>query len=158
MLILLLTGVGGSSFAAEADGVSLDGGSSTLTTPAKQGQEKTLSTTEVKSTTKSVFEAFKNGNMRTAVAGMLTLIIWVWRKYFSLFFIDKLTDFGIGILVAFISLLATIPEALAATPFNLGSFLISSFVSSSEAMFFWQVVLKNIPGFGIVTPKPKTGV
>ena len=142
-----------------AEGVSLDSGSdSSLKQDQGLNQGKTLSPTEVKTQVKSVFEAFKNGNMRAAIAGLLALLIWAWRKYFSTFIMNKLTDFQIGVLVALVGMLGTIPEALAATPFNWDAFLISAFVSSSEAMFFWQVVLKNIPGFGIVTPKPKTGV
>jgi len=68
---------------------------------------------------KGIWEAFKSGKHREGVALVIMLVIFFWRRFASGFVMGKIKDsWGIALVTAIISYLASIPMALTATGFS----------------------------------------
>lgn len=109
---------------------------------------------EAVKTATSVWSAFKGGRYREAVAGILVVLLFLWRRFASKLIIGKLSTWQVGFVAVLFGFLGTIPEALAMQPWNWKLFLWSGLATSGEAMLFWKVLgQKLLPKvFGAVAP------
>jgi len=93
---------------------------------------------------KGVWDAFKGGKYREAIAGVLVLVVFFWRRFGAKFIIGKLSTWQVGLLTVVVGLIATIPEALAATTFDWKTFVWSGLLTSAQAMLVWKTVGQKI--------------
>lgn len=108
---------------------------------------------DVLKTGKGIWDAFKGGRYREAVALIIVMLMWVWRRFLSGLIIGKLSKWWLGLVTALLSFLGTIPGALLDSPFSWSSFIWTGLITSAEAMFLWQMVIKKIPIFQIPETK-----
>jgi hypothetical protein len=101
----------------------------------------------------SVFSAFKGHKYREAIAGVITILMFVWRKFGSSFLVGKLSTNWLRVIVVMFGLLGTLPAALAATTFGWQDFIVNSLITSAEAIAFWHVVLEKLPFFNSIPSK-----
>jgi hypothetical protein len=92
----------------------------------------------------STFTAFKGGKYREAIAGLITLLLFVWRRFGSKLLIGKMGGWGVAWTAAAMGLLATIPEALATVPFSWWTFAWNALATSAEAIAFWELAGRAI--------------
>jgi len=95
---------------------------------------------EAVATGTSVWTAFKGGKYREAIAGVLVLLLFLWRRFASKVIIGKLSTWQVGFVAVLLGFLGTIPEALATEPWNWKVFLWSGLATSGEAMLFWKTL------------------
>jgi len=97
----------------------------------------------------AIVEAFKSEHVRVAIAGILVLLIWAWRRFASKLLIGKIPNKWLPLVTALVAFLAAIPTTLAATPWSWSTFLWQGLITGAEAMAFWSVlfkfVLPNVP-------------
>lgn len=96
---------------------------------------------------KSVFSGFKSGKYREAVAGIILLLVFVWRRFLGAFILNKLSGWWIGFVTVLLGFVGSIPEALMMDPFKWSTFIWSGLITSAEAMLMWQMVFKRLPWF-----------
>lgn len=120
---------------------AVDSGAASAVTP--------LVPTVVTPNVTNVFSDFKNHKWREAIAGAIVLIMFLWRRFGSIVLLDKLSSWWSGFFTVLLSLLGTLPEALAVPTFDWGNFVLNSLITSGEAMLLWQMVIKKIPGLAI---------
>jgi hypothetical protein len=92
----------------------------------------------------STFTAFKGGKYREAIAGLITLLLFVWRRFGSKILIGKMSPWWVAFTAALIGFLGTIPEGLTMVPFSWWTFLWNGFATSAESMAFWTLIGKPI--------------
>jgi hypothetical protein len=92
---------------------------------------------------KSVFHAFKDGKYRTAIAILISMIIFFWRRFLSAFIIKKLSPWWVGFVTVFLGFVGTLPSMLASPAFSWSNFIWSGLLTSAEAMLFWQMIGKK---------------
>ena len=104
---------------------------------------------------KSIFADFGGGKYREAIAGLITLLIFGWRRFARGLVIGKLSPWWVGFVTVLLGFAGTIPEALATTPFVWTTFLWWAIATSSEAMLFWMTMGKKVLPkiFGKIAPK-----
>lgn len=95
---------------------------------------------EAVKTATSIWAAFKGGQYREVVSGVLVLLLFLWRRFASKFIIGKLSTWQVGFVAVLLGFLGTIPEALAAEPWSWKVFLWSGLATSGQAMLFWKVL------------------
>ena len=105
---------------------------------------------------KTAWTAFKGGNYREGIAIVLTLVVFLWRRFLGRLLMDKLSPWATGFVTVLLAFLATIPEALTADPFVLGEFIMSALITSGEAMLLWQIVGKKVLPKVFGAPKKAT--
>lgn len=136
--------------------VSVDASIDPSSLPSKIGvHNEPKDVPEAVVTGKGIFKSFKDGKYREAVAGIILVLMFIWRRFLSSFVIGKLSKWWLGFITVLLSFLGTIPEALAAEPFKWYTFVWSACLMSAEAMFMWQMILKKIPWFKIPDEKKK---
>lgn len=106
---------------------------------------------------KTMVDSFKAGGagIREGIAILISLILFVWRKFGSRFIIGKLSKWWLTFLTLFAGMIGALPVALMAPSFVWWKFIIDGFVMGAEAMAFWALVVKKIPGFAIADEKKK---
>lgn len=98
--------------------------------------------------------AAKGHRYREVVALVMTMVIFLWRRFGYGFVMHRLSSWQVGFVTVLVGFLGTLPTALTAPEFSWGSFIWDALVSSGEAMLLWQMVLKRIPGFKPGEAKP----
>lgn len=93
---------------------------------------------------KGIWSAFKGGKYREAIAGAITLLVFLWRRYFGRLIIGKLSPWWLGFVTVLLGYVATIPEALSTSPFSWWAFVWSGLLTSAQAMLMWQMVGKKV--------------
>lgn len=96
----------------------------------KQGQE--------------TYRLFSGGHWRLALASLITMLIFLWRRFASRLLVGKLGEWGMAFTTALVAFLATIPEALAMEPFTWTAFLMSGIATTGEAMAVWHLAGKKM--------------
>lgn len=98
---------------------------------------------------KNIVGSFKNGQVRAGIAAIIMLLVFLWRRT-GKFFSSKIPTKALPLVVAGVSLLASLPPTLIGTKFSIGSFLWDALAVSSQAVLFWsllgKVVLPKILG------------
>lgn len=154
VLLLMLAAIGSAVSLCYAD-ASVPDASVVVDSGAKSsivvdaGDAPTVSEVSVVETSKSIFDGFKNGEYRIAISGIIVMLMFLWRKFLSGLLIGKLSGWWLGFVNALLALIGSVPEALMMEPFKWTTFLWATFITSAQAMFFWQMVLKKIPGFNV---------
>jgi len=95
---------------------------------------------EAVKTAGSIWSAFKGGRFREAIAGVILILLFIWRRFGAKIIIGKLSTWQIGFVAVLLGFLGTIPEALAAEPWSWKTFLWSGLATSGEAMLFWKTL------------------
>jgi len=110
---------------------------------------------EVVNDAKGIYQMFKDGKFREATAGIITLLLFLWRRFASKFVIGKIKDsWWLTFIAVLIGFLTTIPLALTATGFSWWTFLWEGLAVSAEAIAFWSILGKKVlpKVFGEVKP------
>jgi hypothetical protein len=93
---------------------------------------------------KGVFQAFKGGKWREAIAGCLVLLLFLWRRFASKLVVGKLSPWWTGFLTVLLGYLSSIPEALSGGAWSWSTFILSGLLTSAEAMLMWQMIGKRL--------------
>lgn len=146
-LACLLLLAGASLAAPDAAPPDKPAAAASATAPTKAASAPTVPTAntpkdvpEAVATGTSVWTAFKGGKYREAIAGVLVLLLFLWRRFASKVIIGKLSTWQVGFVAVLLGFLGTIPEALATEPWNWKVFLWSGLATSGEAMLFWKTL------------------
>ena len=109
-------------------------------TPAEPG-----TVPEAVGTFKGIIADFRSGKYREAVAGVLMVLMFLWRRFAGKLVIGKIkSDWWLRFVTLLVSFAATIPVALTADGFNWTRFLWEGLATGAEAMLFWSLVLSKI--------------
>jgi hypothetical protein len=112
--------------------------------PVKVKPEEPEDVPEAVDDVKNIWADFKGGKYREAIAGIIVVLLFLWRRFAGKFILDKLSTWGVGLVAVILGYVGTIPEALTADPFNWKTFVWSGLLTSAEAMLFWQMLGKKI--------------
>jgi len=93
---------------------------------------------------RDAFAKFRDGNLREAMAGAITLLLFLWRRFASKLLVGRLNAWQTGLASAIIAFLAMLPVGLTDQKFAWGTFVIESLILSAESMFLWQMVGKKV--------------
>lgn len=109
---------------------------------------------------KDVVSAFREGSLREAMAGAITLLLFLWRRFASKLLLGRLNAWQTGLVSAVVAFLAVLPVELSAAQFSWGNFVLQSLILSAESMFLWQMVGKQVlpKVFGTPVTKPVPAV
>lgn len=107
---------------------------------AKAAPDEPKDVPEAVKTGSRIWAAFKDGKYREAIAGVILLLLFLWRRFASRFIIGKLSTWQVGFVAVLLGFLGTIPEALAVEPWNWKVFLLSGLATSGEAILFWKTL------------------
>lgn len=92
----------------------------------------------------SVVKFIKDKDWRPAVAGIITLIIFVWRRFLGKLLIDKIPAKHMAWVTAAVGLVATLPAHLTAESFKWTHFILDGFITGAEAAILWSLVGKHL--------------
>lgn len=117
--------------------------SGTGTTKGTAKKEPTDIPSAVK-TGKEIFSAFKGGKFREAIAGIIVLLLFLWRRFASKLIVGKLSPWWTGFVTMLLGYLGAIPEALAVEPWKWSTFIFTGLLTSAEAMLVWSMLGKKL--------------
>jgi len=102
-------------------------------------------------------QLFKDKQWRPAVALLITLIIFFWRRFLGKLLIDKIPVKHLGWFTALLGVLAAVPAALGQANFVWYKFATDVLLISGPAVLFWTTVGKHVlpKVFGAVPEKAK---
>jgi hypothetical protein len=134
---------------------------SQINTTAKAADSGPLDIREPIETIKSFWFAFKGGKYREGIAGVIVLLMFLWRRFFWKWitrpdFLWPMKPWAVGLITVGFGYLGSIPAALAGPDWNWWAFMIEGLLTSSEAMLFWQTLGKHaLPKvFGPIKKEP----
>jgi hypothetical protein len=94
---------------------------------------------------KQIVAGFKDGSYREAIAALITLLVFLWRRFFNNFVMAKIQDtFWVAIIAAGLGFLSTLAVQLVVGDFSWAKFLLEGFVTSAEALALWTLVGKKL--------------
>lgn len=85
---------------------------------------------------------FKDGAYRPAVGAIITLLMFLWRRFGSGLLIGKIPTKHLGWITAAIGVVAALPAALAANPWSWSKFAVDALLISGPAVLFWTTLGK----------------
>jgi hypothetical protein len=94
-------------------------------------------------TVKKTVSWFRSHEFRAGIAGVLALLIGLWRKT-NKFFIAKVPKKALPWLTAGVAFLATIPFALTVEPWSWKTFVWEGLITGAGAMAWWSMVISNV--------------
>lgn len=94
-------------------------------------------------TVQDIFTAAKAKEWRVLIGLVLTLLIWIYRRFISDFVANKIGKFA-PLVVVGISFLSSIAVELIKSPFNWTSFLVGGLLTSAAAITFWSTLAKFV--------------
>lgn len=137
-MLLSLTVMVGSKDAQSLDAELING-------PTRPNKPVTLvSVDDVLTQSTGVWSAFKGGKYREGIAGIIMVVVFIWRRFGSKFIIGKLSPWWVGFITVLCGYVGTIPEALSSDVFSWGQFFWAGLLTSGEAMLFWQTLGKKV--------------
>lgn len=98
---------------------------------------------------KKMKDAFKSEQYRKGIGFLLTILVFLWRRFLFGFVMHRLSPAKVGVLTVALAFVGTLPTALLREPFSWGEFVWDACVASGEAMLLWQLILKRIPWFKV---------
>lgn len=101
-------------------------------------------------------ESFMEGRSREGVAGLITLLIFLWRRFAKGFVIGKVSSYTVGWISAVVALLANLAAELTVAQFSWPTFLVNSLVTAGEAMVMWELIGQKVLPKIFGTGAPKT--
>ena len=113
---------------------------STASQPSKEPKDISEAVAEGK----SVVSDFKGGKWREAIAGCITLLIFLWRRFASKLIIGKVSSWWVGLITVLVGYLGSIPQALSSGSFSWSTFIWTGLLTSAEAMLLWQMVGQTV--------------
>jgi hypothetical protein len=93
---------------------------------------------------KTVVKNFKDGEIRLGVAGILMLLIFVYRRFISGFVLDKAGKKWVPFIVAAVGFAASLVLELANPVFSWRNFLLGGLFTSGSAVLFWSTLGKLV--------------
>ncbi len=99
---------------------------------------------EAVGTVQGIVKAFSGDRARAGIAGVLCLLIFIWRRFGAGFLIGKVPSKFLPLLTAGVAFLAALPLAIATDPWSWKAFIWQGLITGAEAMAFWSVVVKFI--------------
>lgn len=87
---------------------------------------------------------FKDGAYRPAVGAIITLLMFIWRRFASGLLIGKVPAKHLGWFTAALGVLAAIPASLATEPWSWGKFFADALLISGPAVLFWTTLGKTL--------------
>ena len=99
---------------------------------------------EAVGTVQQVIASFKSEHVRAGIAGLITLLIFIWRRFLSGFIIGKIPSKYLAFVTAGVAFLAALPVALAASPWSWMTFVWQGLITGAEAMAFWSLFGKHL--------------
>ncbi len=118
--------------------------------PASQPTDEKKETTKTEDTLDAVgqvggiIKLFKEKAWRPAIAAVLTLLVFLWRRFLGSFLISKIPAKHLAWVTAVIGLIATLPAHLTTESFNIWTFLLDGFVTGAEAAILWSMLGKHL--------------
>lgn len=88
--------------------------------------------------------AFKGGKYREAVASLIMLLMFLWRRLGAKFLADKLSGWQMTLVAGILGYVGSIPEALTLEPFSWWTFAWQGLITGSEAVMLWQILGKKL--------------
>jgi uncharacterized SAM-binding protein YcdF (DUF218 family) len=92
----------------------------------------------------SIVALFKAGEYRSAIAAVITLLIFFWRRYAQSWAIVKIPAKHVAWVTALVGLIAALPAHLVADPFVWRRFLLDGFLIGGRAVLLWSTVGKHV--------------
>jgi hypothetical protein len=168
MLFALALALGASPMALATDGaievpVATAPEAAPASQPAADKKEGPASVKEAIESGKGVVANFKGGKYREAVAGIIVLVIFLWRRFAAKLVIGKVSTWWVGFITLLLGYLGSIPEALTMDPFSWWTFVWSGLLTGAESMAFYLMLGKKLLPkiFGDIPakeePKPAEG-
>lgn len=93
---------------------------------------------------KKAFLDFKSEHVRAGIAGIICILMFVWRKFGAGFLIGKIPNKALPFITAGIAFLGALPVALVAEPWSWKTFIWQGLVTGAEAMAFWSLLVKFV--------------
>lgn len=129
---------------SDAAVVKVDAKASTSQPTEKPEEPKSID--EAVDAAQSVFADFKQEKWRAGIAGCITLLVFLWRRFASGFLLDKLPPKALPFVTAGVAFLAAIPVTLAADPWSWKDFIWQGLITGGQAMAFWSLLFKFVVG------------
>jgi hypothetical protein len=92
----------------------------------------------------STWTAFRDNHIREGVAALITLLVFLWRRFLGRLLMDKLSPWTTGLVTVILGFLGTLPAALTTPEFVISGFIFQSLLTSAEAMLLWSMVGKKV--------------
>jgi len=140
---LLLSPAVQAADASTADAVATDA-KPAAKIPVKVSVEAPSDVPEAVEDAKSIFASFKGGKYREGIAGVIVVLLFLWRRFGAGFIIGKLSPWTVGLVTVALGFAGSVPEALMADPFGWKTFIWTGILTSAEAMLFWQMIGKRV--------------
>ena len=93
---------------------------------------------------KGVVALFKAQEWRPAIAALVMLLVFVWRRFLGVLIIKKIPAKHMAWVTALVGLLAALPAHLAAEQFSIWKFLLDGFITGAEAAILWSMLGKHL--------------
>jgi len=88
----------------------------------------------------AVVQLLQNHQWRPAVAALLTLLMFFWRRYGGVLVIKWIPASHLGWVTALVGFVATLPAHLTAPTFSWGAFVLDGLITGGEAGLFWSTL------------------
>lgn len=95
-------------------------------------------------TFQSIVKSFTSEHVRAGIAGIICILIFIWRRFLSGWLIGKIPSRYLPLLTTGVAFLAALPVAIATDPWSWKTFLWQGLITGAEAMAFWSVIVKFI--------------
>lgn len=111
--------------------------------PAESTPDVPVSVDGVVDGVNGIVKAFESHHIRAGIAGIITLLVFVWRR-FDKYVIAKIPSKWLPFIVAGVAFAAAIPQALVAEHWNWKTFVWQGLITGAEAMAFWSLLAKHV--------------
>lgn len=113
--------------------------------PAKAKVEvPTTPPTNVVEGTKGVIALFKAQEWRPAIAALIMLLVFIWRRFLGKLIIKKIPNKHLAWVTAAVGLVSALPVHLAAPDFSVWKFLLDGFITGAQAAILWSMLGKHL--------------
>jgi len=98
---------------------------------------------DVVSGVSTVVSLFKEHKWRPAIAALLMLLVFIWRRFLGGLLIKKIPAKHMAWVTAAMGLLAALPAHLTVEHFSVWKFLLDGFVTGAQAAILWSMLGKH---------------
>lgn len=99
---------------------------------------------EAVGTFQGIVKNFTSEHVRAGIAGIICLIVFLWRRFLSGLLIGKIPSKYLPLLTTGVAFLAALPIAIATDPWSWKTFLWQGLITGAESMALWSVIFKFI--------------
>lgn len=102
-------------------------------------------TGDILGTIKEIFSSFRAGSYLPVISGVIVVILYAWRRWFSGLLLNKITNaWWLSFIPMVMALLASASTGLLVTPFDWRRFVVDTFVTGAQAIAIWQLLGKVV--------------